>query len=252
MLAGARLAGEFAQVAQTDIKALTPFGGETFLEIVLCALRESGRVNEIVVVGNVNALQGKVPDGVRIVADGQSGPANVEIGLNALSNTVGDSLTLIVASDLPFLHAQAICSLLDNIPLSDADIVFPLTSRAVFERMFPGMPRVWTPIANYPCTGGSVLLMRPDAVRRNRALIERVFAARKSQWQMAMLLGLPFVFRFKTGKLTVMEAQNRASEITGCRCAAVTDADPRLVLDVDDMDEYRQAERHRLSRAGAE
>lgn len=72
VLAGGTASGELATLAQTDIKALVPMvGGRTLLEIVLSALRDSGLVDEIVVVGDVGALRPLfAANAVRIVPGG--------------------------------------------------------------------------------------------------------------------------------------------------------------------------------------
>jgi hypothetical protein len=68
---------------------------------------------------------------------------------------------------------------------------------------------------------------------------------------MAWLLGLPFVVKFARGRLTVAEAEARASRLTGCRCRALVGADPRLGVDIDTWAEYQWAERHVAATAAA-
>lgn len=150
-------------------------------------------------------------------------------------------MALVCTSDLPFASADGIEALLQTAP-QHADLVFPVVSRADYEARFPGSPNVWTKLSGGEYTGGSCLLVRPDALEKNSALIERVFAARKSQWDMARLLGIGFALRFKMGALTITQAEARASELTGCRCVALLGGDPRLSADVDTMADYNYAQ----------
>ena len=150
---------------------------------------------------------------------------------------------MLTASDLPFLTAEALDDLLDRAP-QDADLVFPILRKAHYEAVFPGSPGAWTRLSDGELTGGSTLLVRPAAIEKNAALIERVFEARKSQWAMARLLGLGLALKFGMGKLSIAEAETRASALTGCRCRVVWDAHPHLACDLDDEADFAYAEAH--------
>jgi GTP:adenosylcobinamide-phosphate guanylyltransferase len=242
--AGGRLSGDLAERARTDIKALAPVAGNSLLGCVISALRSAGGVTRIVVVGPRDRIESVAFDAGanEVHEEGETGPENVRIGLNALRSVIGEGRAVVASSDLPFLHPEAVCDLLHragNEPA--ADILFPVVSRAGYEDAFPGSPNVWTPLSGGEYTGGSLVVVRPAALERNRALIERVFAARKSQYQMARLLGPTFLFRFLTRRLTISQAEARASHITGCECRALMDADPRLSCDVDNLADYDYA-----------
>jgi hypothetical protein len=58
---------------------------------------------------------------------------------------------------------------------------------------------------------------------------------------MARLLGPVFLLRFLARRLTIPEAEARASQITGCQCRVLMDADPRLSCDVDHLADYEYA-----------
>lgn len=226
------------------IKALTVLGEMPLLTRVVSALRRCPQIGVIVVVGPKDEIEAVACNAGAdiILEEGETGPQNVLQGFSAVSANLGEGRVLVAASDLPWLNPAAITSLIASTQTSDADIVFPVISRAEYERVFPTAPNVWTPLREGEFTGGSVLLMRPAAIERNRALIERVFAARKSQWQMARLLGLSFALRFKLGRLSIPQAEARASFLTGCRCLALRGAAPYLAADVDDAADYEWAE----------
>ena len=235
--AGGRISGELAGAAGTPIKALIKIENKPLLAFMLDALLQIPRVGPVVVVGPMEIAPALAPyPSVCLVPEGATGPENVLRGLQAVRED-GDGMALICTSDLPFIEAGAIGSLLHTAPQT-ADIVFPVVSRTDYEACFPASPNVWTPLSGGQYTGGSVLLVRPDALEKNQALIERVFAARKSQWEMAKLLGLGFALRFKRGKLTVADAEARASALTGCRCHALLNADARLSADIDTLADY--------------
>ncbi len=241
--AGGRIAGELADAAGTTIKALAPVAHKPLIAFMLDAISNAPSVGSVVVVGPPElapVLAAEYPN-VCLVPEGQTGPENVLRGLTALRAEIANGMALVCTSDLPFASMDAIAALLQTAP-PNADIVFPVVSRADYESRFPGSPNVWTKLSGGEYTGGSCLLVRPDALEKNRALIERVFAARKSQWDMARLLGIGFALRFKMGNLTIAQAETRASELTGCKCVAQTGGDPRLSADVDTLADYRYAQ----------
>lgn len=238
--AGGRLTGDLAAEAGTTIKALAPIGGTPLIHTALAALRAAKRIGTIAVVGPADALVQAGAAGDHTLEEGETGPENVRRGLAAVRADAGEGLVVVSTSDLPFVTSEAVDALLERAP-ADADIVFPVVTREAYLDVFPRSPNTFAPLAGRFYTGGSVLLVRPTAIERNHALIERVFAARKSQTRTALLLGLPFLLRFAARRLTIAQAEARASALTGCRCHALLGADPRLAMDVDTLDDYRYA-----------
>lgn len=241
--AGGRITGTFATAATTEIKALVPVAGSTLIEKVVDALVLSGRVADpIVIVGPETELNAALAGGgrealVRLLAEGATGPENMVRGLSALSVSEPDGWAILCTCDLPLLTGEAIRWLLDNAP-EDADIVFPILTKAEFETAFPGSPGTYAPIERDQYTGGSVFLVRPAAFTRNLPLIERVFETRKGIFSMARLGGFGLLARLFTGTLTIEYVEARASKLTGCRCRAVRHAPPALAADVDTMEDY--------------
>ena len=231
--AGGRLEGALAEATGQSVKALVALDETPMLSQVLQALEGSGRVRETVVVGP-DTLKPHVGSAC-LIPEGDSGIENLTRGLNAVD--AGEGFALFAASDLPYLCAESVRWLVENAP-EDADIVFPITDRQRYEARFPGTPGAWTKLREGELTGGSVFLMRPAAIARNQHLIEKAFNARKSQWQMAQLLGLGFALKFATGQLSVAAAEARATALTGCRCRALPDAHPHLACDLDTHEEW--------------
>ena len=195
-------------------------------------------MGEPVVVGPVEALQAVVaPYTTRLVAEGETGPENVHRALAALTPQEKNGFVLLCTSDLPFVTPEAIRWLIDCAP-DDADIVFPVIAKQAFEAAFSGSPNTYARLAGKEYIGGSILMVRPDAIEKNLALIEKLFAVRKSQFGMARLLGFPFLLRFLTGVLTVAQAETRAGDLTGCRCRALMDAPPQISADIDSLADY--------------
>lgn len=241
--AGGRLKGELAERVGTDLKALIPVRGVPVLGRIIESLRSCDSVGTIVVVGPKNELEGMARDaGADVVLpEGDGGVENLVRGFAAYRDVVGDGQALFVASDLPFLESEAISDFLKLVQGIESDILYPIVPKKMFETAYPGVPKTYARLAEGEFTGASVLRMKPEAILRNRPLIEQVFAARKNTMGMARLLGIWHILRFAIGRLTIGEAEARASVLTGCRCIAMRDADHRIAYDMDDLADYQYA-----------
>ncbi len=241
--AGARVKGALAERAGTELKALIPVQGIPVLVRIIQALRQSEDVGTIVVVGPQSTLEGIAQDaGADVVLpEGDGGIENLVRGFQAYRDVVGDGQALFVASDLPFLETDAISGFLQQVQGIESDILYPIVARSVFEIAYPGVPKTFARLAEGEFTGASVMRMRPEAILRSRPLIEQVFAARKNPMGMAKLLGFWHILKFATGRLTIAQAETRASILTGCACVAMREADHRIAYDMDDLTDYQYA-----------
>ncbi len=242
--AGGRVTGEFARQAGTDIKALIRLDadGPTILEHTMTTLRATGRVGRIVVVGPEAVLsQARALGADGVVAEGATGPENILRGLAWLgeSGTLA-ARVLVVTTDLPFLTPQSVRRFLAACP-PDADVAIPIVTQQAYEARFPGSPNTFARLRDGAFTLGCVFLLEPRLLLQNRARLERLFAARKSQWRMVSLVGLPTLLRWMTGRLAVAHIVARAGAILGCRGAAVLDAPPELAFDIDLPEDFAHA-----------
>lgn len=242
---GGRIAGAFAQEAGVEIKALIALHGRTLLERTIDALRATGRIGRIVVIGPdelKNHAATRAADAV--LPESESGPANIFRGLQWLrekNDSQAAHRVLVVPTDLPFLTAAAITDFLDACP-ARAEVCLPIIRRAAFEVRFPGSGGPYVRLRDGEWTLGCVFLLNPLAMTRNRAHIERIFEARKSQLAMARLLGPLFIARFLCGRLEVAHIQQRCESVLGCTGHAASDCAPELAFDIDLPEELRLAE----------
>lgn len=245
--AGGRISGQFAEEAGVSVKALIEIDGRTVLQRTLDAVRATGLVNRAIVIGPreiANHPCAKSADAV-IPEGGDSGPANILRGLEYLRETDGAHAdrVLILTTDLPFLTPESIREFTDRCP-SDAAFCAPLVSRAAFEDRYPGSGNRYVKLADGQWTMGGAFLVDPESIEANRDNIEASFQARKSQIAMARLLGLGFIVKFLTGRLTVPDIESRCSKMLGCCCVAVPESPAELAFDLDLVREYRYAIGH--------
>lgn len=254
--AAGRISGAFAQAAGTDVKALIRIGRQTVIEHTLHVLRESDRIGRIAVVAPDDPHMAAACALADVVLpEGSGGIDNVYRGLDDLQRAGGSEATnpnrrvLILTGDLPFVTPQCIASLL-NAASHTADISIPAVRGAAFDARFPGAPREYVRLADGEWTMGCGFVANHAALMRVRPHVERVFEARKSQFRMAMLLGLPFILRFALHRAALADIVSRCSDILGVRGEAIAGGSPELAFDIDHEAEWRYAVRAAAGRAG--
>jgi CTP:molybdopterin cytidylyltransferase MocA len=241
--AGGRIDGPFAREAGTEAKALLRLNGRTLLARTLDALRGVERVRRIVVVGPEAALEASAGVADFALPEAETGPANVLKGLERLGEANGGRLpdrALILATDLPFLSAGILDGFLNACP-PEAAFCVPLIRREAFDATFPETPSAFVRLREGEWTLGCAFLVDPSRLAERRAVMERAFAARKSQLAMARLLGLPFLARFVTRRLTIPLIERRCEEILGCSGRGIADGPPELAYDIDLPEDYHYA-----------
>lgn len=247
--AGGRLSDAFAREAGVQIKALIDLDGRTILRRTVHALRATGRVRHIAVIGPDAALTEAQASGAdALLPEGASGPENMLHGLEWARTQGGAEQTsraLIAATDLPFLTAEAIVAFLDACP-PHADIVVPVVRAADFETQYPNSSSVYVNLRDGEVTLGCAFLVNPATVLRNRAHLERAFAARKSNLAMAQLLGPVFIAKYLARRLTVADIEHRCQRLLNCVGAAIPGAPVELAYDIDLPEEYAYARTHLL------
>jgi molybdopterin-guanine dinucleotide biosynthesis protein A len=251
--AGGRIAGQFAVEAAAEVKALISLGGRTVLERAICALRGSAYVEHIVVVGPERLCGHPAARGAdAVLPELGTGPENILSGLEWLRHAGGGrwpERVLVMTTDLPFVTARVVDDYLEACPMG-LDLCVPLVARAEFAARFPGAPAKYVKLRDGECTMGCAFVLNPETLTENWRHVENAYAARKSQWRMARLLGLGFILRFATRRLTVAEIESRCAEMLGCVGGAVWGSSPELAFDIDRLVEYRYAV-HRLAQGDA-
>lgn len=244
--AGGRIGKEFADEVGTEIKALINFGAQTVLDRTLQSLREVSSIGRIAVIGPQELQNHRaVQKADAVLPEGATGPENIFRGIKWLQQqeqSSSASRVLIVTTDLPFISAGAIEGFLNACP-READICVPIISRQDFAASFPGSPNFYVRLRDGHWTLGCAFLLNPTAITSNRAAIEQIFAARKSQFQMARLLGPVFIARFLTRRLATVHIQNRCEQVLGCHGAVVFGCAPELAFDIDLPEDYHHAQR---------
>lgn len=241
--AGGRISGDLTRAMGTEVKALLRFNGETLLTRALMALRGTGRVRRVVVVGPPEVAPQAERLADVVLPETDSGAGNILRGLEWLrtanEGTNADRV-LLLTTDLPFVTADAITGFLDSCP-PELDLCVPLLNRQEFEARFARSSTRYVHLRDGEWMIGCAMLLNPAAIMRNRAMIEQVFAARRSQLGMARLLGPLFILRFLARRLTVRQVEAKCLRLLGCTGGAIRGCAPELGFDIDYPQDYEYA-----------
>ncbi len=222
-------------------KAFLPLYGRTMVEFVLSALRDAPSIGRIALVGPL-PLPPPVAAQVDVPVEARGSLLeNVAAGFDVLG---GEAPVLTVAADIPLLRGCTVEAFLAGASACDADLWYGVVPREDVGREFPGVRKTFVRLRDGTFTGGSLVLMRPRAFRSARALIERVIQARKRPWDLARLFGARAVVGLLTGRLRIVDLEQRARALTGLRARAVICHDPEIGIDVDRAEVLAVIQRH--------
>ncbi|MGI6148096.1 MAG: NTP transferase domain-containing protein [Firmicutes bacterium] len=239
VLAGAPNTGKLQEVSPEEYEATIPVGGKPLISYVVDAIKSTPRIREIVVVGP-KVLAELLPAGVRLVESGSSLTDNILRGTAALRNS---PKILVVTSDIPFIHRDAIEDFLDRCAELQADLYYPIVSKEANEQVYPDCVRTYVTLKEGTFTGGNMVLATPAVLSNSKQLMAKVVTFRKKPWKLAKILGLSFVVKLFLKQLSLAELEKRASQLLGVRGVAIISPYPEIGTDVDKPSDLELAER---------
>jgi len=221
-------------------KAFVEIGGVTLVGRVLAALRAAEPIGRIVAVAPpaMRAHPGLAladelrPDGVRIT----------ESLRNGLAGFPPDADVLVVASDLPILTRAAIEDFVTRVRDLDADVVYGCVEQRAHLARFPEVPHTWARLREGTYCGGGLMSIKPRALPLLDRFIERLGAARKHPLRLASLFGWDVLARYALRRLTIADAEVRASNILGASVRALVSPFPETGVNVDRVSDVALAE----------
>jgi len=213
-------------------KALLPLKGRPMVSYVLSALRASGRMRRLVLVGLSSEQLGETFTDIPVVhlPNRHDTVDNMLAGIEALGDA---DWVLFCSADIPLLTPEAIRDFLARCEATSADLYYPIVSREDMERRFPGSGRSFRQLVDGWFAGGDIYLVRPQLVQAHAAFARTLTARRKSAWGLARALGLEIILRFLIHRLRIADLERRANKILQCTCKAIISPYPELAMDVD-------------------
>lgn len=234
VLAGARNEGPLKEVSDAPLEALIEVGGRPMLAHVLEALRQTGQVGTVAIVGPREELAAAGDwvrwDHIRFPGDAGSLPANLKLGLDSLAT---QRPVLVVTSDIPLITPEAVVHFLRACAQEEADVYYPIIRREDSEARYPGVTRTYARLREGEFTGGNLALLSPAMVARHGPVLERAMALRKNPLALARLFGFGLFVKFVLGRLSVLDVERRFEKAFQVRAQAVLTPYPEVGLDVD-------------------
>lgn len=231
-----------ARTAGAPNKAFLEIHGVTLVERTLRALRESSSVGRIVVVAP-SSMRGAAalsladevrPDGVRIRDSLRSGLAGFDPNAGLL----------VSASDLPVLSPESIDDFISRAKAADAGLTYGCIEKATHMAKYPDAPHTWARLRGGTYCGTGLITLRPRVWPALENVIERLGQARKNPLKLASLFGWRILWRYALGRLTIAQAEARASYVIGANVRAIVSPYAEIGLNVDRLSDIALAEKY--------
>ncbi|HEV3092083.1 MAG TPA: nucleotidyltransferase family protein [Candidatus Cybelea sp.] len=212
-------------------KAFVDICGTTLVGRVVRALRATASVGRIVVVAppaqwehpDLRDADEFRPDGARIRDSLRSG----------LAGFAPDEEALVATSDLPVLTPLATADFVERIPALHADVVYGCVEKSVHLARYPTVPHTWARMRDGTFCGGGLMAIKPRALQLLEGFIEDLGAARKHPFKLASFFGWDMLARFAMGRLSIAQAEARATKILGAPVRALVSPYPETGVNVD-------------------
>lgn len=234
------LAGsEDGQSDHLSNKAFTKLQGRSMITYVIDALRASNCIKNIAVVGDNNQFQSLDID---VVIDHNGSMLdNIKAGVNHFRE---DSMVLISTCDIPLLTGEAVEDFVKRALETKADICYPIINRTTCELAYPEAKRTYATLREGQFTGGNLFMLKPAILDKCMYIAEQMISYRKSPAKMSRALGLPFLIKLATGKLTISEVEARAARLLNIQAKAIISDYAEIGNDVDKPEHIQVIEKY--------
>jgi GTP:adenosylcobinamide-phosphate guanylyltransferase len=247
VLAGDKKIDELTQHCGVSSKALVPIAGQAMVKRVVDVLQRCQGIERIVVMG-CDALRSVLTE-TTIVEPGDSLSENIQRGFAALGKP---PRVLVTTCDVPLITAEAVDHFIAESLRSGADIAYPIVTKEVCEAKFPMGKRTYAKLKDGTFTGGNMVALSRHFLENSMGLTQAAFTARKSPVKLAQLFGVKFICKFLTRRLSVAEAEARASHILNCRATTIVSPYAEMAFDVDKVSDLEEVERRFQKDGGVE
>lgn len=212
-------------------KALLDVGGRPMIDRVVDALRAAEAIDRLIVVGLADTgAAGSRADAV--VPDSGSLIANLYSGIGELRDPA--SRAAYCWSDVPLLRGEMVDRF---VAATDprCDVSAGLVPRDRLEERYPGVEDLWLRLHEGQFIAADFGTFQAREAERMRPELERLAPLRKSALRQARAVGLPLLFRYLAGRLTIPFLRADLERRFRIRCQVLVAEDPELGLDVDTL-----------------
>ncbi len=230
-------------------KALLKVAGRPMAQWVVDALNEVSEIERIGIVGlaQEDGLSGKKP--MTYIPDQGDMLLNALAGLSWIRQVDDEAeYALFCSADIPAVTPEAIHWRLEAArSRAPYDLDYAVVKKQDMERQFPEANRSFVAFQDAEICGADMNLLKVDMVVR-QDFWRRIVNARKSAWRQAALLGFDMLLLMLLRRLTLAEAEAKASDRLGLIGHLQVSPYPELAMDVDKPHQLAVVERHLSNR----
>lgn len=224
-------------------KALIEVAGKAMVQWVVQALRASGRIGLIAVVG-VGPEDGADLGDVLHVPNQEGQFDNTLAGIRAVQERAPQTEMVVVASgDIPLLRAETVDWYVDTCERRPVDFYYTLIEQKVMEKQYPGSGRSYVPLVEGRFCGGDLSWVRAAVVRNNEQLVRDLLARRKNAFAQIRLAGYGTILKFLLRRLSIRDAERVGSRLMHCDTRIIVSPYADMGMDVDKPHQLDMARR---------
>lgn len=229
-------------------KALLDVAGRPMLAWVLDALACASSIDRVVLVGLEPGPELGVERPAAVVRDQGSLFGNLLAGVDALVALDPAAEQMAVCSgDIPLIEPYMVDDYLALCRDVSIDLYYAIVERSVMEVRFPGSRRSYVRLMDGEFAGGDIFVARPAIAYSRRQLWSELTEMRKHALRQARRVGVRTLIRLLLHRLSLAEAERRASVAFGVTGRAVVAPYPELGMDVDKPHQYTICQRERAA-----
>lgn len=245
ILGGGKIDERLEDYFQGASKGLIPVDNRTCIEYVLEAVRATEEVEKVALVGptELNDLSA-----ARLADVYVPEPAGIVDKLVAATEALGHEKKLLFAScDAPLMTPEGLADVIRH-DAGDCAALLPLVAEPVALRAFPDKHWYFVKLHDAVIVGCNVMVLDPKLLLQHVERAREMENARQKPWRLALMLGLPFLVRFKLGRLGIADCEKRISELIGAPCRSMFTDYAELAVDLDRPEDVPVIERALLDR----
>jgi CTP:molybdopterin cytidylyltransferase MocA len=240
--AGGLVKDPLATALGTPRKALAMIGGKPCVERTLSAAREAG-FDRIAVVSGDDVLD---IVGSEVFVPERGG--QIENAVAGVEHLAEVEYLLFMPADTPFLTAKSVRHFVDAVdrqidPNEERWFAAGLCPYSEFLKVLPGFEHPHIKFKDGDYMSGAFYAVSRVGFSTEIEKFKNISSNRKSQFKMAMQIGLVPLLRYFFHQVDLEEAKSILARFFGGQAILVTDCDPWAMADIDTVDEYQRLAR---------
>ena len=218
-------------------RALLPLADRPAIAWLLDSLRDVENIDRIIVIGPKNTLEllPQLSTNIVGVPSQDTLSANVLAGIDA-SRTPS---VLLMTCDIPLATSQTWNEFFAKVSAGNWEAAYPIVRSEVMESTFPSGKRTYATVTDGKFTGGNAFVLPRSCRPVLEKVLETAYNARKNPLKLAGLLGISFIFKAVTRRLSIADLEKKVSQILRCNAGAVEMQDAAIAFDIDKEADYR-------------